>query len=68
MKLKLCCLIVILIFIILCTRENFSNCGPSAPNVKPPDWFIPQDLNLKYWKTHMNNVPIESSAYRFWQY
>jgi hypothetical protein len=73
-------LLLLLIVIVICmckynNVDNFSNCGPSAPNVKPPEWYIPQTvLNYKNWETPMYtslghlNTDRDSLAYRFWQF
>lgn len=71
------CLVLIVIILLLLAMDkvdNFSNCGPSAPNIPPPDWYVPEPVNLNKWATRMypdmgtlqNNI--NSSAYRFWQY
>lgn len=71
------CLVLIVIILLLVAYDrvdNFSNCGPSASNIDPPEWYVPEPLDLNKWATRMypdmgtldNNV--KSSAYRFWQY
>ena len=71
------CLVLIIIILLLIAYDrvdNFSNCGPSAPNVCPPKWYIPKPFNLKEWATRIypdmgsleNNI--NSCASRFWQY
>ena len=71
------CLVLIIIILLLIgfnKVDNFKNCGPSAPNIPPPDWYVPEPLNLKNWATRMYpdmgtlQKNINSSAYRFWQY
>ena len=68
-------LIIIILILSLCNNfEYFKNCGPSAPNVQPPDWYVPENMNIKNWTTRMypDRGSIEknanSVAYRFWQY
>lgn len=68
-------LIIVLIFLIsLNNRDNFKNCGPSAPNIPPPEWYVPEKLNLSKWATRMypdRGTLIDnfnSTSYRFWQY
>ena len=67
-------IVIILLFIAYDRVDNFWNCGPSAPNIKPPDWYVPEPLDLNKWATRMYpdmgtlQKNINSSAYRFWQY
>lgn len=71
------CLVLITIILLLIAFnrvDNFSNCGPSAPNVDPQEWYVPEPLDLNKWATRtypdMGSVQknINSSCYRFWQY
>lgn len=71
------CLVLIIIILLLIAFDKvdgFKNCGPSAPNIPPPIWYVPEPLNLKNWATRMYpdmgtlQKNINSSAYRFWQY
>ena len=71
------CLVLIIIILLLITFDKvdgFKNCGPSVPNIPPPDWYVPEPLNLRNWATRMYpdmgtlQKNINSSAYRFWQY
>jgi hypothetical protein len=67
-------IIIILLLIALDKVDGFKNCGPSAPNIPPPNWYVPEPLNLRNWATRMYpdmgtlQKNINSSAYRFWQY
>lgn len=67
-------IIVILLLIAFDKVDGFKNCGPSAPNIPPPDGYVPEPLNLRNWATRMYpdmgtlQKNINSSAYRFWQY
>lgn len=71
------CLVLIILILLLINFDkidNFSNCGPSAPNVNPPDWYVPEPLDLNKWATRIypdrgtlqNNI--NSITYRFWQF
>jgi hypothetical protein len=68
-------LIIILLLLVTFDRiDTFKNCGPSAPNIPPPNWYVPEPLDLNKWATRMYpdmgnlNDNVNSSAYRFWQY
>jgi hypothetical protein len=71
-----CLILIILVLLLLVVDnvDNFTNCGPSTPNISPPEWYIPENLNLKNWATRIypDRGSIEknfnSTAYRYWQY
>lgn len=69
-------LLTLILILMIFTQQidNFINCGPSAPNVEPHEWYRPKKYNINDWITPMYSdkdctpVKIDSLAYRHWFY
>lgn len=67
--------VIITLLLFKCyNKDNFENCSPSAPNVKPPDWYIPETYNINKWKTEVypdigsEQENTDSLSYRYWRF
>lgn len=67
--------VIITLLILKCyKKDNFENCGPSAPNVKPPNWYIPEKFDINKWKTDVYpdigsaEENADSLTYRYWRF